>query len=373
MANLNDTIQTLLNSRGMNRDVIQKGLETVDKNHVPNAPISCNCLESNKSKIIIKEELIEKLAYIKSTIDKQKGTGKIQELPFAMLGSKDRNGNVIITDIVYDAVQFENKLEEAMPGSLDTAVAEFDTELSTKMSNHLQRKDIEKPVVIHGHTHPQHLGVSANLTNNFSLDDMLAYQQYQENVSAVNPNAEVIGMVVNEIGDFNAVNYNQENNSFERMESVQIEDEPLPSFSAGNYLVASELEQNNEHVNQNLNANNAKTQIYADVLKQTNPTGETLIVEPKPKIERVTREEIAQTGYQFSEPYIPQHEDKLKEKGLFSKIKDFIGQVFSTDGLSKPKIIDESIKNSRSVVNTNFAKKLEALKMQDKMNGRNFE
>lgn len=371
MANLNDTIQTLLNSRGMNRDIIKKGLETVDKNHVSNAPISCNCLESNKSKIIIKEELIEKLAYIKSTIVKQKGTGRIQELPFAMLGSKDGNGNIIITDIVYDAVKFENELEEAMLGSLDTAAAEFDEELSTKMSNHLKRKDIEKPVVIHGHTHPQHLGVSANLTNNFSLDDMLAYQQFQENASAVNPNAEVMGMVVNEIGDFNAVNYNQENNTFERMESVQIEDEPLPSFSAGNYLVDSELEQNNEHVNQNLNANNTKSQIYDDILKQTNPTGGTLIVEPK--IERVTREEIAQTGYQFSEPYTPQHEDKPKEKGLFSKIKDFIGQVFSTDGLSKPKIIDESIKNSRSVANTNFAKKLEALKMQDKMNGRSFE
>lgn len=203
---------------------------------------------------------------------------------------------------------------------------------------------------------------------------MLAYQQYQENVSAVNPNAEVMGMVVNEIGDFNAVNYNQENNSFERMESVQIEDEPLPSFSAGNYLVDPELEQSNEHVNQN-HEKNTKRKIYDDVVKQTNPSGGTLIVEvePEPKIVRVTREEIAQTGYQFSKPYIPQHEYKPKEKGLFSKIKDFIGQVFSTDGLSKPKIIDESIKNSRSVANTNFAKKLEALKMQDIMNGRNFE
>lgn len=355
MANINQTLQSLYNSNMQSS--IETGLATVDKSHIANTPISCNLLQQNSSKIIISEELIEKLTYIKSTIDRQKNTGKMEELPFAMLGHKDESGRVIITDIIYESAQFEQRLSNAQPGSLDTASAVFNENLSQAMSNHLQQKNISHPVVIHGHTHPQHLGVSSNLTNNFSLADMNAYQQFQENTQRVNPNAEVMGMVVNEIGDFNVVNYNSSNNTFERASSVQVGDTLLPSFSDGHYLSDTPP-----------SLGNARQSIYNQLVNQTNPNRTTLDVSPK--VEKVTLQEIIDTGYQPSTPYKPKKETLPKKQGFFSKLKNFIGQVFSCD---ESKYIDESIRTSKSIVKTDFKKKLEALKMQDKNKGISFE
>ncbi|MBR3885502.1 MAG: hypothetical protein IKJ33_03450 [Clostridia bacterium] len=367
MSSLENTINALRNSNMMS--ALNEGRKSVDANHIENAPISCNLLQQNGSKIIIKDELVEKLAYIKSTIDRQKNTGKLEELPFAMMGYKDEQGNVIISDIVYDSTMFEERLDNARPGSLDTAAAIFDEKLSRKMSNHLQRKDISHPVVIHGHTHPQHLGVSDKLTNNFSLADMEAYQQFQTNTQRVNPNAEVFGMVVNEIGDFNIVTYNSQENTFERVNQVAVGDTSLPSFSDGHYLINGEARQEKDN-----SLLNKRRQVYSNLLKdnqkkqqeQQEREEQQELFESEPKIERVTRAEIEQANYYENKPQTHNYE-KPKEKGFFARIKDFIGQVFSC--CETGFFIDDSIKNAKSIANPNIGKKLEALKMQDKMNG----
>ena len=90
---------------------LNEGRKSVDANHIENAPISCNLLQQNGSKIIIKDELVEKLAYIKSTIDRQKNTGKLEELPFAMMGYKDEQGNVKVYAAIYEPDKDETKLE----------------------------------------------------------------------------------------------------------------------------------------------------------------------------------------------------------------------------------------------------------------------
>ena len=370
MANVNETLQTLYNSNL--QSVVQKGAQTVDQAHIENAPISCNVLNQNRSRVIIKDELIEQLAYIKSTIDRQKNTGTIEELPFAMLGHKDKDGNVIITDIIYEATKFEEQLSEARPGSLDTAAAVFEGRLAQQMSSHLQQRNIEHPVVIHGHTHPQNMGVSANITNNFSLADLNGYQSFQENTQRVNPNAEVMGMVINEVGDFNVVEYNSSTNTFERANQVQVGNTVLPSFSEGQYLINNQVQRSVPQTPPARNNKKTKMQeIYQEMVNETNPTHGKLeiIQEPAPKIERVSLEEIRSAGYYGSTPVKPIIE-RPKEKGFFAQLKDFIGQVFSCD---ETKFIDQSIRNSRSMINTDFKAKLEALKTQDLLNGRVYE
>ena len=143
---------------------------------------------------------------------------------------------------------------------------------------------------------------------------MNAYQTFQERTQMVNPNAEIIGMVVNEVGDFNAVKYNSSNNTFERMQSVQVEEMVLPSFSSGNYLVEQ---------NKNESVRNTNTTIQQ----------ETEVESPyiAPKVEKVSIDEIRTTGYYNNNSFYNEPpKQKTPYKSLFSRLKDFIGKLFSS-------------------------------------------
>ena len=341
MATLNTTINALLSS-GISSQMLNTAKNTVDDRHIENMPISGDLIRSGNKKIIIKPELVEKLAYIKSTIDRQKGTGTIEELPFAMIGEKDNNGNIIINDIIFEKTKFENRLEEAIPGSLDTAVATFDGELSRQMSNYLQNKNIKNPVVIHGHTHPQHLGVDSRLTSNFSLGDINAYQQFEESVKSVNPNAETYGMVINEFGDFNTVGFDTQSKKFEKIDNVFLGQDKLPSFSKGNYFSSLGKNESEQHTAQH----------------------QEMTIKDEPKIEPVSFAEIQQTGYynrQPTKPIIPK-----QKKSWFENFIEKVGKIFtgsSSMDLQKPKIYQPT-RHSIAKPPSFFKNKLEALKKQ---------
>lgn len=110
MISIESTFQSL-NKSGITVESLAKGINVVGKNRLANAPINCGHLKSTAPKIVINENLTKKLAYIRSTISRQRETGKIEELAFAMLGHKDEQGNVIIDDIAYDQNEFENGLQ----------------------------------------------------------------------------------------------------------------------------------------------------------------------------------------------------------------------------------------------------------------------
>lgn len=338
MITIKDTFQSL-NKSGISVESLAKGVNTVGKNNLQNAPINAGNLSSITPKVIISENLTEKLAYIRSTISRQHGTGKIEELAFAMLGHKDEQGNVIIDDIAYDESEFEHRLANAQAGSLDTAEAHFGESLTEKISKHAQDKSIQKPVVIHGHTHPQNLNSSTNLTTNFSLADMNAYAQFQQNVKQANSNADSFGMVINEVGDFNVVHYDLENSNFEKSQSVYLGQDKLPSYTDGYYLDRINTEQ----------ANQQEIETPHEEIQST----------PEPKIEKVSISEIANTGYYDN--YVTPKQKEEPKKSLFGRLKEFAGIVF--DALFHgDDILREAKAGGKSIANPNIGKKLEACK-----------
>ncbi len=319
--------------------------------------------------------MIEKLAYIKSTIDRQKGTGTIEELPFAMIGEKDNQGNVVISDILYDKKQFEIRLDDATPGSLDTAVANFDGNLARQMSNHLQNKNIKNPVVIHGHTHPQHLGVDSRITGNYSLSDMNAYQQFEENVKNVNPNAQTFGMVINEFGDFNTVGFNARSNKFEKFDNIYLGQDKLPSFTKGRYF-SSIAKGNAKERPASIQSQKVQSSPYIEpvssqnVEAQSSPfiepvSGQNVEVQNSPFIEPVSKTEIAQTGYYNETPST--QNPKPAKKSWFERFVEKVGRFFTSTGeanLETSKIYHPKA-CSIAKPSSYFANKLRALKQQD--------
>lgn len=196
-------------------------------------------LPSNGSNIIIDESQIETIAQIRNNMARQKGTGLTVEQAFTMLGHKDENGNIVITNVVANQGVFEQNLEKARriqeARRLNPNIkqkmpeAEFTRDLQIAMGKHLHDKSIKNPVVIHGHTHPQ--SIFGDKSNNYSIHDLWGYRELQATGDAIRDDAQVLGMVINDAADFNVVGFNSSDRQFEKYDNISIGDTRLPSFS----------------------------------------------------------------------------------------------------------------------------------------------
>ena len=117
-------------------------------------------------------------------------------------------------------------------------MAQFDGLLIEKINNFINTSTAEKPVIIHGHTHPnaEKIGISNLFTNSFSFADMQGYKdlskQIQEANKKLGKDIQVAGMVINSEGDFNAVFCDVEHDGmFYKINDISLQDVgKLPSF-----------------------------------------------------------------------------------------------------------------------------------------------
>ncbi len=225
-----DFYNELLN-RGY-ENILKKGM-AVSPRDISQAVFDGRVLPSALNKIIIKEDLIETIAFIKETIDAQRDRRTLVELPFVMFGYENENGEVIIEKIEIDYDKFENAVV-----SNKEQVANFEGYLTEKINEYAKNSTYKKPVIIHGHTHPnaEKRNIPTEWTNAFSFADMQGYKDFSNSITnfnrMTNKDIQVAGMVINSDGDFNAVFCDvAHNNMFYKIDNIELENYgKLPSF-----------------------------------------------------------------------------------------------------------------------------------------------
>ena len=238
-ADYNNTLQTLRN-QGL-QNVVNHGLSTIGNNPAlyARATMSTNNLPQGSEQIIIDEKFKNELSFFQDTIDQQRDSRTVAELAFFMLGYKDENGNVIVEDVVYDKKDFENELRTAQANNSDVE-AHISDNLLNVMNDYFYNSGHKSPVIIHGHTHPHDPNVSNHrLTTSPSLHDLATYTYLNDIFKSINPNAEAMGLIINEVGDFNTVSVNTQLGRLER-NKVFLGNQRLPSYTEGHYLVDSQ-------------------------------------------------------------------------------------------------------------------------------------
>ena len=225
--------------------ILHKGME-VSPGNISQAVFDGRVLPSALNKIIIKEDLIETIAFIKETIDLQRDRKTLIELPFVMLGYENEKGEVIIEKIEIDYDKFENSIM-----SNNEQVANFEGYLTEKINEYAKSSTYKKPVIIHGHTHPsaEKRNVPTEWTNAFSFADMQGYKDLSNSIANFNKlthkDIQVAGMVVNSAGDFNAVFCDvAHNNMFYKIDNIELENYGKPPSYKGSTMFPEYTERN---------------------------------------------------------------------------------------------------------------------------------